>query len=103
VIATTLRRLAPTLACSCVVAAIIIVIGIRDLESYEHAFFSLDRGTAMQAEHVLGHPVYTLSLGLGVRLPLHGSLGASPAAALGQYLPIPITYALLLIVAIASA
>ncbi|HEY7187453.1 MAG TPA: hypothetical protein VH436_12955, partial [Vicinamibacterales bacterium] len=102
-IATTLRRLAPALAFSCCVAAIVVVIGIRDLESYEHAFFSLDRGTAMQAEHVLGHPVYTLSLGLGVRLPLHGSLGASPAAALGQYLPIPITYALLLIVAMASA
>jgi hypothetical protein len=95
--------LAPTLAFSCAVATIVVVIGVRDLESYEHAFFSLDRGTAIQTERVLGHPVYTLSLGLGVRLPLHGSLGASPAAALGGYLPIPVTYALLLIFAIASA
>jgi len=98
-----IRRLAPTLAFSCSIAAIVILIGPRDLESYDTAFFSLDRGTAVQSEHVLGHPVYTLSLGLGLRLPLHGSLGASPVAAIGPFLPMPLTYGLLLACAIASA
>ena len=98
-----IRRLAPTLAFSCSIAALVILIGPRDLESYDTAFFSLDRGTAVQSEHVLGHPVYTLSLGLGLRLPLHGSLGASPVAALGPLLPMPLTYGLLLACAIASA
>jgi len=98
-----MRRLAPALAFGCVIAALVILIGPSDLESYDTAFFSLDRGTAVQSEHVLGHPVYTLSLGLGLRLPLHGSLGASPAAALSPYVPMPITYGLLLVVAIASA
>ena len=98
-----LRRLAPTLAFSGTIAAIVILIGPSDLESYDTAFFSLDRGTAVEAVHVLGHPVYTLSLGLGLRLPLHGSLGASPAAALSPYVPMPVTYGLLLVCAIASA
>jgi len=98
-----LRRLAPTLAFSSTIAAIVILIGPSDLESYDTAFFSLDRGTAVDAVHVLGHPVYTLSLGLGLRLPLHGSLGASPAAALSPYVPMPVTYGLLLVCAIASA
>jgi hypothetical protein len=98
-----LRRLAPTLAFSCGLVAIIIVIGPRDLESYDTAIFSLDRGTGMHAADVLGHPLYTLSSGLGLRLPLHGSLGASPAAALSPYVPTPFTYALLLVWAIASA
>src|ERR1041384_2824723 len=98
-----IRRFAPTLAFSCSIVAMVILVGTRDLESYETAFFSLDRGTAVQSEHVLGHPVYTLSLGLGLRLPLHGSLGASPIAALGPFLPMPLTYGLLLACAIASA
>ena len=98
-----LRRVAPTLAFACGIAATVILIGPGDLESYDTAFFSLDRGTAVQAEHVLGHPVYTLSLGLGLRLPLHGSLGASPAAAVAPYVPMPVTYGLLLVFAIASA
>jgi hypothetical protein len=98
-----LRRLAPVLAFASCIAATVILIGPSDLESYDTAFFSLDRGTAVQSEHVLGHPVYTLSLGLGLRLPLHGSLGASPAAALAPYLPMPFAYGLLLVCAIASA
>lgn len=98
-----LRRIAPTLAFALGIAAIVILIGPSDLESYDTALFSLDRGTAVESVHVFGHPVYTLSLGLGVRLPLHGSLGASPAAAVSPYLPMPVSYGLLLVCAIASA
>jgi hypothetical protein len=98
-----MHRLTPSLAFGSVIAAAATWLGTRDLESYEHSFFSLDRGTAARAVEVLGHPVYTLALGLGVRLPLHGSLGASPAAALSQYLPAPLTYWCLLAVSIAAA
>jgi hypothetical protein len=76
-------------------------IGTRDLESYEHVFFSLDRGTAARAIEVLGHPVYTLAVGLGVRLPLQGNLGASPAALAAPYVPPAVTYWLLLTITIA--
>jgi hypothetical protein len=87
-----IHALAPPLVFSGSIAAVVSLIGNRDLESYEHAFFSLNRGTAMDAVHVLGQPVYTLSVGLGARLPLHGSLGSSPAAAVAAYLPVPLTY-----------
>lgn len=85
------------------VAAMAIYVGTRDLESFETAFFSLDRGTAATAVRVLGQPVYTTALGLGVRLPLHGNLGASPGAALAPYLPAPLTYWLLLAFSIAAS
>jgi hypothetical protein len=91
------------LAVSAGVATIVLLIGAQDLESYDHAFFSLDRGTAAAPIRLFGQPVYTLALGLGVRLPLHGCLGASPAAAVAPYLPAPLTYWLLLAVAIAAA
>ena len=94
------RRVASALACSGAIAALVIVLGTRDLETYEHSFFSLDRGTGVQAVQVLGHPVYTLAIGLGARLPLHGSLGASPAALMSPYLPAPLTYWLLMTLAI---
>lgn len=94
---------ASTLAFSAGLAAMIIVFGTRDLESYEHVFFSLDRGTALESVHVFGHPVYTLAVGLGVRLPLQASLGASPVAAVSPYLLAPVTYWLLLAVSIATA
>ncbi|MBI4487122.1 MAG: hypothetical protein HY655_14050 [Acidobacteria bacterium] len=98
-----MRSLISTLAFGGGVAAIIVLLGARDLESYEHAFFSLDRGTAVEAVRVLGLPVHTLAVGLGVRLPLHGSLGASPAARLASYLPAPLTYWLLLALSITAA
>ena len=100
---TAVGRLMSALAFGGSVAAGAILIGVRDLESYVHAFFSLDRGTAARAVEVLGHPVYTLALGLGVRLPLHGSLGASPAAAVAPYLPAPLTYWCLLAFSISAA
>src|ERR1051325_8668125 len=77
-------------------AAFVTLIGTHDLENYNHSFFSLDRGTRMEMIKVFGQPVYTLAVGLGVRLPLHGNLGASPAAMLAPRLPEPITYWLLL-------
>jgi len=85
------------------IAALVVVLGTRDLESFETAFFSLDRGTPTAVVRVLGQPVYTMALGLGVRLPLHGSLGASPAAALAPYLADPWTYWLLLAFSIAAS
>lgn len=97
------RRLTAALAAGGSIAAMVILLGTRDLESYEHVFFSLDRGTAVESEYVLGLPVYTLAVGLGVRLPLQGSLGASPVARLAPYLPDPLTYGLLLTFAIAAA
>lgn len=96
------RRLTSALAFGGSMAAIALLVGTRDMESYEHAFFSLDRGTAVQAVHVLGHPVYTLAIGLGVRLPLQASLGASPVAALAPYMPAPLTYWALLAFSIAA-
>jgi hypothetical protein len=63
----------------------------------------LDRGTRMEMIKVFGQPVYTLAIGLGVRLPLHGNLGASPAAILAPRLPEPITYWLLLTIAMGTA
>ncbi|OFW07139.1 MAG: hypothetical protein A3I61_08515 [Acidobacteria bacterium RIFCSPLOWO2_02_FULL_68_18] len=84
-------------------ATLVLLVGAQDLESYDHAFFSLDRGTATEPVRAMGQPVYTLAFGLGVRLPLHGSLGASPAAALAPLLPAPLTYWLLLAVAVAAA
>lgn len=97
------RRVASALVCGGALAAFVIVLGTRDLETYEHAFFSLNRGTGVQAIQVLGHPVYTLAIGLGVRLPLHGSLGASPVALVSPYLPAPVTYWLLMTLAIGGA
>lgn len=102
-IRTAVGRLMSALAFGGSVAAAVILIGVRDLESYEHAFFSLDRGTAARTVEILGHPVYTLALGLGVRLPLHGSLGASPVAAVAPYLPVPLTYWCLLAFSISAA
>lgn len=96
-------RLIAALAFGGSIAAVAILVGTRDLESYEHVVFSLDRGTAVQAVSAVGQPVYTLALGFGVRLPLQSSLGASPAARLAPYLPLPITYWLLLAFAIAAA
>jgi hypothetical protein len=96
-------RLIAVLAFGGSLACIAIAVGTRDLESYETAFFSLNRGSAVETVSVLGQPVHTLSLGLGVRLPLHGNLGASPAAIVAPYLPEPVTYAILLSLAIAAA
>jgi hypothetical protein len=96
-------RLLGALAFGGSIAAIAIVVGTRDLESYEHAVFSLNRGTAVRVVSVIGQPVHTLAFGFGVRLPLHGSLGASPAATLAPYLPLPLTYWLLLAFTIAAA
>lgn len=96
-------RLLAALAFGGSIAAVAILVGTRDLESYEHAVFSLNRGTAVGTVSVIGQPVYTLAFGFGVRLPLHGSLGASPAAMLAPYLPVPLTYWLLLAFTIAAA
>jgi hypothetical protein len=96
-------RLIAALAFGGCLACAAIAVGTRDLESYETAVFSLNRGTGVETVGVLGQPVHTLSLGLGVRLPLHGNLGASPAAWLAPYLPVPVTYAMLLTLAIAAA
>ena len=91
------------LAFSGSIAGAVVLFGVRDLEVYEHAFFSLPRGTAVDAVHVLGHPVYTLAMGLGVRLPLQCNFGSSPAAAFAPFLPAPVTYWLMLTFAIGSA
>jgi hypothetical protein len=96
-------RLVAALAFGGAVAAAAILVGAGDLEGYEHGFVSLDRGTAIGMVRVLGQPVYTPALGLGVRLPVYASLGASPAALIAPYLPQPLTYALLLTFAIAAA
>lgn len=95
-----IRRLASTLAFGATIATLLVLCGTRDLESYENAFFSLNRGTAAETVQVLGHPVYTLALGLGVRLPLQGNLDASPAALFAPYMPAPLTYWLLMTLAI---
>src|SRR3989338_7435467 len=85
------------------VAGIAALLGSRDLESYEHVFFSLDRGTAVESVRVMGHPVYTLALGLGVRLPLQGSVGSSPGALLAPFLPAPLASRLFLAFSIGAA
>ena len=97
------RRLVSALAFGGCVAGIAALLGSRDLESYEHVFFSLDRGTAVESVRVMGHPVYTLALGLGVRLPLQGSVGSSPGALLAPFLPAPLAYWLLLAFSIGAA
>lgn len=97
------RLLAAALAFGAGVATAVILLGTRDLESYEHVFFSLDRGTRAEVVRVFGQPVHTLALGFGVRLPLQGSVGASPAARLSPYLPAPVTYWLLLTLSIGAA
>lgn len=96
-------RVMSALAFGGAIAAIAVGFGTRDLESYEHSFFSLDRGTAMQAVEVLGHPVYTLAIGFGTRLPLSASLGASPTAAFAPFAPTPLTYWALIAFSIAAA
>ena len=96
-------KLISSLAAGGLIAALLTSVGTRDIEGYEHAFFSLARGTAVESVQILGHPVYTLAIGLGVRLPLHGNLGASPAAALAPFLPAPLTYWLLIAAAIGAA
>jgi len=83
-------------------AALITLMGTADLENYDHSFVSLDRGTGFDTLNLLGRPVFTLALGLGVRLPLHGGLQASPAAVLAPYLSEPLTYWLLLTLAIGA-
>ena len=85
------------------VAAGLVNVGTHDFECYENAFVSLNRGTEMAAVTVAGQPVYTLALGLGTRLPLHGNLGASPAAALARVLPAPVTHWLLLALSMTPA
>src|SRR5687767_3027961 len=77
--------------------------GTHDLECYENAFCSLARGTDTATVNAFGQPVYTLSIGLGTRLPLHGNLGASPAALLARVLPEPATHWLLLMLAMGAA
>ena len=84
-------------------ATFLSVIGTNDLENYDHAFFSLDRGTRTESVKLFGQPVYTLSLGLGVRLPLDSSLGGSPAAIVAQFVPEPVTFWLMFAIAIAAA
>ncbi len=91
-----MRQALATLLFAGAVAGGIVFFGTRDLESYEHAFFSLDRGTGVASVHLLGHPVYTSSVGLGVRLPLQSSFGASPAAPAARFLPAPVSYWLLI-------
>lgn len=98
-----LSGLIATVAFSGVIAAVPIALGTSDLDSYEHAFFSLNRGTAVPTITVLGHPVYTLAIGLGVRLPLLPNLGASPAAFVAPHVPAPLTYWLLITCTIALA
>jgi hypothetical protein len=94
---------APLIVGGCL-ATVIVLIGTRDVEGFETAFFSLRRGdTAAAFVRVLGQPVYTMALGLGVRLPLHGNLGSSPAAALAPYLPGPVTYWLLIALSVAAS
>jgi hypothetical protein len=96
-------RLIAALAFGGALAAGVILVGTGDVEGYEHGIFSLDRGTAVEAVHVLVQPVYTLALGLGVRLPLYASLGASPAALIAPLLPLPLSYAFLVAFTIAAA
>ena len=84
-------------------ATLFVWTGTHDLECYENAFYSLNRGTSATVVSSFGQPVYTLSLGLGTRLPLHGNLGASPAAALARVLPDPATHWLLLTLSMAAA
>jgi hypothetical protein len=96
-------RLTAALAFAGMIAAIVVLLGTRDLESYEHVFVSLDRGTGMTTVRVQGHPVYTLALGLGVRLPLQGSVAGSPAVRLAPFLPDPLAYWLILTLSIAAA
>jgi hypothetical protein len=96
-------RLLSTLLFSGIVAGIVTSVGTRDLESYEHVFFSVDRGTAVESVHVLGQPIYTMAVAFGVRLPLQGSLGASPGAALARYVPAPVAYWLVLVFPIGAA
>jgi hypothetical protein len=98
-----MARMRSTFALAGGIATIVLLVGTQDLESYDHAFFSLDRGTRAESVRMFGQPMYTLALAFGVRLPLHGNLGASPAAALAPYLPAPATYWLLLGLAIAVA
>lgn len=97
------RRLASTLAFGAAVATCLTFVGTRDLENYDHAVFSLDRGTAVEFVRVLGQPVYTTALGFGVRLPLHGNLAASPAAAVAPFVALPIAYWLLITFSISAA
>jgi hypothetical protein len=96
-------RLLAVFAFAAAIAIPATTIGSRDLESYEHVVFSLDRGTAVQSVELLGQPVYTLGIGLGVRMPLQGNLGASPVARLARYASTPLTYWLLLTFTIATA
>ena len=96
-------RLSGPIAFSALVGALPLVLGTSDFESYENAFFSLDRGSAHQPVRVFGQPVYTLAIGFGARLPLQASLGASPAAFLAPYLPAPLTYWLLMTCAVGVA
>ncbi len=91
-----MRQAIATLVLAGGIAGGIVFFGTRDLESYEHAFFSLDRGTSVASVQVLGHPVYTYSVGLGVRLPLQSSFGASPVSAAARILPAPVSYWLLI-------
>ncbi|OFW16426.1 MAG: hypothetical protein A3F70_07710 [Acidobacteria bacterium RIFCSPLOWO2_12_FULL_67_14] len=51
-----MHRLISTLAFGGSTAALVILIGTRAVESYDHAFFSLDRGTAAETVRVLGQP-----------------------------------------------
>jgi hypothetical protein len=57
----------------------------------------------MPAARVAGQPVYTLAVGLGTRLPLHGNLGASPASSVARLVPAPVTHWLLLALSMTAA
>src|SRR5688572_4177684 len=96
-------RLTAALLFAGATAAVVVLLGTFDLESYEHVFVSLDRGTDIAAVRVQGHPVYTMALGVGVRLPLQGSVAGSPTVRSAAFVAGPLTYWLLLTLSITVA
>lgn len=70
-----------SLTLAVLVPATVWAIGVRDLESYQHAMFSLVADSPGRVS-LLGIPVYEAGVGLGARLPLHGNFTAHPLAPL---------------------